>query len=1134
MVDLMAQKISSLSEQNREILKICSCIGNRFDLESLAEIQGASIDKTLLSLIEAIEEGFINFTGSFYAFHHDRIQEAAYSLIPDITKKELHVKIGRYFYKTTSPENLSEKIFFIVDQFNLGLDLIADRTEKNIVSRLNMGAGNKAKASAAFRAAFNYYNIGMVLLGDLSWETDYEHTLTLYSLSAETAYICANYEEMERLTAIIQQRARTLLDKVKSYEILIMARMAQNRLKDAIATGFQILEILGVKFPRQPKKIHLIIALIKMKMALKRIGTDGLFDRPRMKDPVLLAAMRIMASVNSAAYWAQPELLPLLIFKGCLLSMKYGNDEFSPYFYTGIGIMFCTDKIGDIENAFTITETALRLLDKINLPAHKTKTYFVMNTYVRHWKQHSLECIGQLREGYRNGVETGDTEYASHSLMVTTFLSYLSGRNLALTELEASQHVDLLKDIKHKTDLNMVRLYRQAMLNLIGKSDSTTRLIGTSYNEEEMLPQHLSANDHYALFNVYLNKLILCIIFQDYAQAYEHSSVGENEYQSAMTASFNFSTFVFYDSIAKISQYNRQSLKKQKMLLLKINKNIRRLKKWSQHASMNHLHRYCLAEAELARVSGNDAQAALFYEKAIMSAHENDYLQDEALAYELAARYYLNRKSDEIGSLFLNRSQQCYATWGAVAKVNDMKRKYGHIIADAPPELLTKPDGSKSPSNTVTASTASLSMDLSTVIKSHHALSSEFDLGKLLEKIMKIAIENAGAEWGYFILKNENDGNLYIEAEGSIGTKITVMQSIPVSDSGKLSAAIINYVNSTNENLVLNNACEEGLFTADPYIRDHRTKSVLCSPIMYQKKTSGIIYLENNLTTNAFVADRFELLRILSSLAAISIENARLLTHRENAARLQMEMQIAEKIQTSLLPNNPRIAGYDIVGYMKTADEVGGDYYDVINAAGRDWLVIGDVSGHGVPAGLVMMMVQTSIHNVLNMDPNLEPSRLLVLINSVITRNILMLADNKYVTITVFSCHDNGRFVFSGLHQDIMIFRKQKNDVEVVASEGIWIGIMEHIDDLVKDKSLNLDIGDTMLLYTDGITESLIKENTRGQWNTNDAFGETLLKDILKKFGNAPVREIKNGVVEELKKYVCNDDVTMMIIRRNE
>ena len=425
--------------------------------------------------------------------------------------------------------------------------------------------------------------------------------------------------------------------------------------------------------------------------------------------------------------------------------------------------------------------------------------------------------------------------------------------------------------------------------------------------------------------------------------------------------------------------------------------------------------------------------------------------------------------------------------------------------------------------DTGSAGSGSEMLDLSSIIQVSQSLASEIELGSLLEKIIRIAIENAGAQKGLFILKNEENNKLYIEAEYSTDTQIKVLQSIPVEESNRLSPAIINYVNMTNENLVLDHACRMGLFVNDPHISRNSVKSVLCMPVTDKGKMAGILYLENNLATGAFTAERLKILQVLSAQAAISIENSRLIAHREKTTKLQTEMKIAANIQSVLLPENPLIEGFEITAYLKPTDEVGGDYYDVINTGTNNWVIIGDVSGHGVPAGLVMMMVLTTIQALVRKFPDIKPSDLLSIVNEALKYNVEKIKELKYMTITAFSFGTDGRAVYSGRHQDILVYRAESADVDILPSKGSWLMPWDMGRKNI-DSELCLKQGDTMLLYTDGISEAINTERIM--------FSEEKLADILKQYGTLKTVEIRDKILEALLGYTLRDDMTMVVLKK--
>ena len=441
-------------------------------------------------------------------------------------------------------------------------------------------------------------------------------------------------------------------------------------------------------------------------------------------------------------------------------------------------------------------------------------------------------------------------------------------------------------------------------------------------------------------------------------------------------------------------------------------------------------------------------------------------------------------------------------------------------------------------------------MDANTILKAAQMISGEINLKHLLSTMTGIVMENAGAEKCMILL--EDQGEFFIEARTDTRKKIvSTMESVPFQLSPDISAAAVHYATRTREPLILDNAWRQGALTEDPYIKNNRIKSVLCLPVIHQQKLTAVLYMENNLTTGAFTKERIEILTMLSTQIAISIENARVyqtveravakrtaelkeavqnLTHAKD--ELWGEMQLAKRIQTALLPRSPAIPEYEISAFMNPSREVGGDYYDVISMGRTNWVVIGDVSGHGVAAGLVMMMVQTAIQVILKNTPDLKPAALLSAINETIYHNIRSLDEDKYMTLTVFAVHENGRIDFSGLHQDIMIYRAAFDDVALIETRGFWIGITRDIRQMVTDDSFHMAVGDTLLIFTDGITEAVSNCSGEGEISDNRVFGDARLKSVFKTLGHLNPDNIKDGILQALENYECRDDVTMVILKR--
>ncbi len=917
-VELMADKVQKLPPQTQTVLKLAVCIGNRFNLEKLSTISEEAPRETASAIWPAIAEGFIlplsntyklinqDVEGLLerltteYKFAHDRIHQAVYLLITEIDKKAMHLRVGQLLLRNTLPQKQDENLFDIVNQLNRGQDLINYSIEKYQLAQLNLQAGKKAKSSAAYQSAFNYLQSGLGLLQKDSWQTQYNLTLELHVEAAEAAYLSTNFAAMERLTEIVLQQAQTLLDKVKVYEVRIQAYWAENKHLDAVKTALQVLKLLNINFPEQPSQTDIILALQQTHSVLAGKTPSDLSDLPIMTDPVKLAAMQIMTIVWSPAYLTVNELIPLIACQQVNLSVTEGNAAESAFAYANYGLILCGQ--GHIDTAYQFSQLALELLEKFNATKLKAKIYVFCN-FVRHLKEHLRKVLLYELEAYQSGLASGDFEFAAGGAMGYCMMSYLSGKELIKLEREQATYHQAIAQLKQEAFLNWHCIFWQVVLNLIGKAENPCCLSGEAYDENKMLPLHLEVQDRTAMLHLYTNKLTLCYHFHQFEQAIENAVKLEEYLVNAATTCFAPPAY-FYDSLTRLVMFPNADASEQNRILEKVGANQEKMKTWANHAPMNYLHKFYLVEAERFYVLGKDQDAREYYDRAITLAHENEYLHEEALAYELAGRFYLAKNQKHLARHYLQDAHYAYQQWGAAAKVKDLESRY--------PRFLTKTSTDNFPnrlniSTTNSDQTTSAVLDFSSVLKALQTISSEIVLDKLLAKLMKIVIENAGAQKGFLILYQQD--NLVIEAQGTVDAdNLTLLQSLPINSVFPntkiplLSISVINYVAYTHKDVVLNDATQEAQYTLDPYIVATQPKSILCTPLIHQGKLSGILYLENNLTTGAFTSDRLEVLRILSAQAAISIENCRLYEQLEGYSRTleqKVEIRTQELQQTN-------------------------------------------------------------------------------------------------------------------------------------------------------------------------------------------------------------------------------------------
>ncbi|MEH2296427.1 trifunctional serine/threonine-protein kinase/ATP-binding protein/sensor histidine kinase [Nostoc sp.] len=878
-VELMTKKIVNLPERTQRNLQLAACIGNNFDLSNLAVISEESAKQVLDHLLPALQEGLIVFSNNQYylrnvgdekkascKFQHDRVQQSAYSLIPEAQKQATHLKIGRLILSNTSTAEQEEKIFEIVNHLNIGAELINTQSEQNELLKLNLLAGRKAKASAAYEAAMGYFLIGIKLLAADSWQTNYDLSLALFESAAEAAVVCGDFTQMNRCVEEVLENTQVLLDKVKVYEIQIQGFSMQNKFLAAIATGLEVLQALGINFPSPLNHSELSKVLQQTADHLAGRKVEDLINLPEMREAHQLAAMQILSSVMSPAFRGAPEIFPFFGLEMVNLSLEHGNTELSTVAYVTYGLILC-GVLEEITLGYQFGKLALSLLERYDAQHLKCYISFVFNTSIRHWQEPLQQTIKSLREAYQIGRDTGDIEFSDSCAIINSMHLWAIGQDLVEVQRQIANYSHSLGQVQNKAVFEYLAIYWQLILNLLETTENPCLLSGAAYREEQMLPWHQQANDGIGLAYLYFSKLFLCYLFQDFPQA--AANVQELEKcLNALTGNIIVPLYNFYDSLTALALYADALPSAQAGLLEKVTANQVKMQNWANYTPTNFLHKFYLVEAERHRVLGQKAEAIEMYDRAIAKATVHEYLNEQAIANELAARFYLQWGKDKIAQDYLLNAYYAYTRWGAKAKVADLEKRYSQFFNQA--ERKSQLPTSKTISTSSTS--ISFSLDLKSILKASQILGREIKLDTLLTKLMTIVIENAGAEKGYLLLKQQ--GEWQIAASGTIDSdavKVIETFSKPI-----LSNAIIDYVVRTKDSIVLSDAANEGNFTRDSYIHQQQPKSILSFPLLNQGNLIGIVYLENNLTTGVFTPERVEVLNLLSSQAAISIENATL------------------------------------------------------------------------------------------------------------------------------------------------------------------------------------------------------------------------------------------------------------------
>ncbi len=883
-VDLMVKKIKKLPEETFSLLKTAACIGNHFDVKTLSRLNGIpprNIAGILsLPLQEGLVEPFVDVNdyyrisqnktyGISYTFSHDRVHQAIYSMVDIDQRSRLHLEIGRFLLDNNSKIKSADNLFDIVTHWNLGQNQIEDSIDLKLVAELNLKAGRKAKTSAAFESSYYYFKTGIEVLKNKPWENSYDLTLDLYTEAVESAYLNSDFIQMELMADEVLNHAKSFIDNIKIFEVRVLAYIAQNRLTDAIDTALFALKDLNIHFPEKPGAFHILRGLVRTKLLLKNKSADHFIEKKFMDDPVKTATIRMLTRMSSAAFFSHPELLPLITFQQIKLTLRHGVASDSAAAFAIFGLLEC-GVTGNIKSGCFYGEVGRQMLNRLKGRELETKVHVILNSQIRHWNEHAGKTLAPLLEAYQSGLETGDLEYAAYAVHIFCCNSFCLGRNLAGLEGHFKFYGEIIRRLNQKTAYNFHQIWHQSLMNLQGKSNTTEILSGDIYNSEQMLPIHEAANDRTSIFDAYLHQMMLSFMFGNYSGAVKYAQMAE-KYADGVTGMLYVPVMVFYASLSRLAWCRFLSGRKRKRLLNKVRRDRKKMKKWSCFAPENFLHKLYLIDAEYFRVTGNEKEARNCYSQAIELASENGYINEQAIANELYAQFWIEISEKDIGYLYLARARQGYQIWGANAKVDFIDKTYSDGF-NKPLESAVHKPGDAVDITTMSSGDISSSIDTLSVVKASQVISGEIRLDELLKKLMNIVIENAGAESGSLVIRRE-DG-LYVEAEKLKDVdEIKLLHSVPLDDAN-LPASVIHLVERTLEPVFFDNASEKDFFSKDTYIKSKKPKSVLCMPVIHQNKLVGVLYAENNFITGAFTKKRQKTLEILSSQAAISLDNA--------------------------------------------------------------------------------------------------------------------------------------------------------------------------------------------------------------------------------------------------------------------
>jgi predicted ATPase/GAF domain-containing protein len=862
-VDLMVRQLTRLVPATQNALKQLACLGNSAEFTMVRVVYQDSMEQIHAQLAEAVGAGFILRSKDSYHFLHDRVQEAAYSLIPLELRAEAHLRIGTVMASHTPPDTLEEGIFEIVNQLNRGLHLITSIAERERIAELNLIAGRRAKISTAYASALTYLHAGRGLLTDETWNHNYDLVFSIEYLLAECELLTTDMAAAENRLSMLAERAKSAHDIALVTRLRLTLYTALDRSDRAVEVFLEYWRGRGTDWSPHPTEEEVWREYDHIWSLLGNRQIEELVDLPLMTNPDVLDVLDVFTGVGSPALFMDTRFLALVICRMVSLSLEHGNSDGSCYAYVWLGIL-AGPHFGNYQAGFRFGKLGYDLVEKRGLRRYQARTYLSFGTLITPWTRHVKTARELQRRCFNAANRIGDLTYAAYSCNVLNTNLLAAGDPLAEVQHEAETGLEFATNIR----FGLVIDYITAQLGLIRTLRGLTATFG-AFNDERFdelrFERHLASAPVLALPKCWywIRKMQARFFAGDYPAAIE-ASLNAERLLWASPSFFEVAEYHFYSALSRAASFDSATDDSRQRHFEALAAHQKQHEIWAQHCPENFENRAALVGAEIARIEGRVLEAERLYEQAIRSAHSNGFVNNEAIAYEVAARFYAARGFQKFADAYLLEARYCYQRWGADGKVAQLDYLYPHLKK----EWLIS-----TPTSTILAPTELL--DLATVIKVSQAVSGEMVLEKLIDSLMRTAIEHAGAERGLLILPRGDELRIAAEATTSGDTVIVGPREASVA-AAALPESIVHYVVRTQESVILDDASAENPFSADTYVRQHHARSILCLPLINRAKLIGVLYLENNLTPHVFTPARIAVLKLLASQAAISLENARL------------------------------------------------------------------------------------------------------------------------------------------------------------------------------------------------------------------------------------------------------------------
>ena len=869
LVELANRRIEQMPEGMRRTISLAAALGHHLDLENLAAVCESSVEQVERDLVEACRERILLKHDHCYRFEHDRLQESAYALIPAAERTRAHLRIARLLGRQhgKSAGGSGTRIFAILSHMNRALDLLDRPEERREIALLNLKAGRLAKGAAAFPAAHQYFCCGLALLDGYAWRSDYDLALALHNEAAESAALIADFREADRLVNIILGGAHGILDRISAYETQIAIAHSRLRESEALSITLDAVRQLGVEIPTHPTMEEAQAVVLRARDAL----TGALFQEPNIDcadDPETLAAMRLLARASLGAGMVNHPLYLTIASKLFELALRQGRSPEAPLAYVMTGGMLCY-LLDDYQAGQRVGRRGMELL-KHSSPRLRSYCHFLFTIDVDCWRLPSRDLVENLVQAYRMGLDCGDFLSAGLSAYFCCELALISGMELSrLESFVGGYHAQSLHLGMERVCAGLLRLEQVARTLKNGTGSGLNDPEEPTPNEEGNA-WHASADQTVQEVTACHEMMISCL----YRQRDQALQIALKAHALPLGAVTGLLPCDFYICLNLLDYLQGAPAGRQEIYLEIAAARQARLRLKALACPVNYRHKLDLVEALRLRLAGETVLAMELFDAAITGAGKNSFVQEEALACELAAEFYLALGRERIAAGYLQSAAAAYRRWSCWGKIRQLHDRYPDFFS---PGLESQASGAfAGPGAEEGVEIASETLDVASIERAAVALSGELDLSRLMENLLGILLQNAGAQRGFLL--REEEGEIFVEAQGSVDEeRVKILPRTPLEGNERLSRSIVRYVSRSGETVVIGDAGRDPRFSATAYVMRETPKSILCACVLHRGKPVAILYLENNRICDAFNADRLAAIQLISSQAGIALENARLL-----------------------------------------------------------------------------------------------------------------------------------------------------------------------------------------------------------------------------------------------------------------